>query len=458
MNRTTQKRRVEWAEACGRLMLLSLIRARHSKSLVAAPRHSKSLVAACLFLFLLSATTWQRPNFGAIDEGATATKRVSRVTPGGLSDLRFFHYRPKPRMFGYFFEADGSLVGSRSIRPLRESAHNSAREVQSLGDGPREYTPSSTDHGEGCVDQHEWQSASYPTCNALHETSFNTFPQAARTTEDEVVFVARGAYRRVFLVRQWDGTPLALKTVKRKSSEFRPKMYEKHRIDAMAMERLTSSPYVVDVFGFCGNSGLFEFSDEGNLSDRVDEGDIPKLDKLKLAHRAAAALADAHMLDDEGRATLAHADLAIRQYVSIGGEYKLNDFNKSHFLKVNPKTKEVCGFEVRHKKFNSANRSPEEYALEHQTDKADVFSLGNVIYILLVGHKPFDGTDKEIAHRKLVAGERAAIDAEVYPRDDPVYDAMITAIERCWIHDPRERATSREVASYLRSRLDKIAK
>lgn len=43
--------------------------------------------------------------------------------------------------------------------------------------------------------------------------------------------------------------------------EFKPEYYELHRRDAVAMERLTRSPFVVNVFGMCGNSALNELAD-----------------------------------------------------------------------------------------------------------------------------------------------------------------------------------------------------
>ena len=42
--------------------------------------------------------------------------------------------------------------------------------------------------------------------------------------------------------------------------DFLPEYYELHRRDAVAMERLTQSPYVMDIFGHCGQSSLTEIA------------------------------------------------------------------------------------------------------------------------------------------------------------------------------------------------------
>jgi hypothetical protein len=35
------------------------------------------------------------------------------------------------------------------------------------------------------------------------------------------------------------------------------------------MERLTRNPFVVDIYAYCGNSGVFEFADGGDIADAL---------------------------------------------------------------------------------------------------------------------------------------------------------------------------------------------
>jgi hypothetical protein len=63
--------------------------------------------------------------------------------------------------------------------------------------------------------------------------------------------------------------------------------YDRHRRDALSMERLTSSPMVLDIYSFCGNSGVFEFASGGDITDAIWPRDgtsnkLTPLDKLRI--------------------------------------------------------------------------------------------------------------------------------------------------------------------------------
>jgi serine/threonine protein kinase len=165
-----------------------------------------------------------------------------------------------------------------------------------------------------------------------------------------------------------------LKTI-RLEHEMTPRNFERHRRDAMAMERLSSSPLVVDIYAFCGNSGVFEFADGGDLSDtlwpkqqakRVTNS-LSKKKKLRIATQITSALAAVHNFDREGRASVAHADISLNQFIKINGRFKLNDFNRARFLRWNLKHDRMCTFHVGNNP--GKNRSPEEYRYEGQTEK-----------------------------------------------------------------------------------------
>lgn len=94
----------------------------------------------------------------------------------------------------------------------------------------------------------------------------------------------------------------------------------RHRKDALASERLTSSPYVANIYGFCGNSGVFDYADDGDIDMLIwpddEPEDPPKLtryQKLDLALQVSRGVAASHNVDREGRASLAHTDIS-REY------------------------------------------------------------------------------------------------------------------------------------------------
>ena len=110
----------------------------------------------------------------------------------------------------------------------------------------------------------------------------------------------------------------------------------------MAMERLTKSPYVVNIFGSCGPSVINEFADfvEGvhNFRDfakqmrNKDSDGILRL-KLNIAAMIAMGVQDIHEIDGIGNATMVHYDInPMNVAITFGGIPKLNDFNVAEFI------------------------------------------------------------------------------------------------------------------------------
>ncbi len=134
------------------------------------------------------------------------------------------------------------------------------------------------------------------------------------------------------------------------------------------MERLTSSPYVVDVYSFCAQSTINEYADfirgyqdfrsfakqlRGNNEKRVLQL------KLKIATMIALGVQHIHELDGPNNATLVHYDLnPMNIVITSGGVPKINDFNLAEFIHWNPTIRRRCGFIGRF--YEPWWRSPEE--------------------------------------------------------------------------------------------------
>ena len=65
------------------------------------------------------------------------------------------------------------------------------------------------------------------------------------------------------------------------------------------MDRLMASPYVVDIYGFCGRS-VNEFIDDPGLAEIVDKLKKQPLKCLKFARDIASDLVDVHDMDGSG--------------------------------------------------------------------------------------------------------------------------------------------------------------
>eukprot|EP00591_Stephanopyxis_turris_P011789 CAMPEP_0195511144 /NCGR_PEP_ID=MMETSP0794_2-20130614/3576_1 /TAXON_ID=515487 /ORGANISM="Stephanopyxis turris, Strain CCMP 815" /LENGTH=283 /DNA_ID=CAMNT_0040638693 /DNA_START=704 /DNA_END=1555 /DNA_ORIENTATION=- len=278
---------------------------------------------------------------------------------------------------------------------------------------------------------------------------------------ENVKFLAHGTWRDVWMIKELDGSKRVVKTI-RYEHDWEDRNYDRHRRDALASEVLTASPYVVNIYGHCGNSGIYEYAPHGDISDYIDGSELTKLVKLRIASQVAHGIADAHNVvkDDGGdieRAQMAHTDIQEGQFVLIDGVFKLNDFNRCRFLRRNRKTNEVCGYEVGHNP--GTFRSPEEYRYDVQTEKVDIYSMGNIFYLLLTGKYPFYNmkptSDKKL--KKMIAkGEKPYIPSDLKHSHDPADVALIKAMEMCHILDPVKRAGAREVATLLDKALETI--
>ena len=104
------------------------------------------------------------------------------------------------------------------------------------------------------------------------------------------------------------------------------------------------------------------------------------------------------------------------------------------------------------------DRSPEEYAYDRETEKIDVYSLGNIFFGLLTGKELFYDEDKrnDKAIMKYVKqGKRSTIPEKYKNSDDPFEQTLLNAIEMCWKQDPKERATARALQKLFENELEK---
>jgi tRNA A-37 threonylcarbamoyl transferase component Bud32 len=113
-------------------------------------------------------------------------------------------------------------------------------------------------------------------------------------------------------------------------------------MDAFVMTKLTSSPYVMGIYGYCGLSQVVEYGPNGNIHDLVkvaretEKDKLSSLQKLKICVQIATAVADMHSID------VVHNDLCCHQYILVDGVYKLSDYDFSDFVKRNTETNETC--------------------------------------------------------------------------------------------------------------------
>lgn len=330
-------------------------------------------------------------------------------------------FSAKPRTLGYFYGHVNStslvglddhelpLVDSRLFRIRRSTLLQTGdlqRQLDLLDskDYRNKLADTMEDHGRDCVAQYSWQESSSPTCNTVMEVDvvnsliryahqhhhYNnnssssedvSSPNAIMDSSDmmsststTLKFLANGYWRDVWQLTDhqinegWDTTATTATATTGFNFVFKTQRYEhafvdrnfdRHRRDAVAMERLTASPFIMDIYGFCGTSGVFEFADGGSLDGALwstggggSDGDTVEpwnsMERLVVAYQVAAALAAVHNYPKEGTAAMAHTDIALGQYVYVqeAGSFKLQDFNRARFLAWNNKTNTPCTYQV----------------------------------------------------------------------------------------------------------------
>ncbi len=197
-----------------------------------------------------------------------------------------------------------------------------------------------------CLPMAKWMTASFPNCNSVHEISMqNGLSTKTYDDEDDLKFLAQGWFRDTWKYANEnfdEEPPVVLKTL-RIEREFLEEYFDLHRRDAVAMERLTFSPYVVNVHGYCGQSAINEFA-EGILGGKVNnleqlnrklrgkESDPQALLlKLQLATKVSLGLAHIHNIhiSDESGVGSKSVQSLLYEDAAPNSNYSTTGFRKS---------------------------------------------------------------------------------------------------------------------------------
>jgi hypothetical protein len=311
-----------------------------------------------------------------------------------------------------------------------------------------------------CQPSHPWQRQSFLVCNTLHEveTSFDT----------TLNFINCGGSRCAFrLLDDFGGDYVVMKTIKY-SSDFVAIRYDKARIDALTMERLTSSPYVANIYGNCGTSQLVETAEQ-NLHDlfkRKRKGStvLTSMQKLKIAFQLSSAVADLHSFDG-ATPSMAHMDICCHQFILVQGVYKLNDFHLSTFLELDTfqnftaTSTVMCPVKTVWSEFLAKLHAPEEQQKTNgdwpdvfNAPAVDVYMLGNVLYTLMTSSWVFEGMATEDAVAAMRKRSRPFMPTQM---NDPIISVLRHVILECW-KDVNARPTSKDINIYLKEHLSQL--
>lgn len=243
------------------------------------------------------------------------------------------------------------------------------------------------------------------------------------------------------------------------------------------MERLTGSPNIINMYGFCGMTVLQEFAGR-ELAHVVDGGKLNSLEKLKLGRQIAQGVADIHSIPGDSGDEYAHSPSLVHNDINLAnlvftadGRPVLNDFNIAILLMKHKTTGETCPFYSHFP--NPQWKAPEEQVVDDDNNnsennlpivnsKIDIYALGNIFFRLVAGASPWKQPDadrlypeeqKEVSRLKRFNGTMPTIPDAVLgsatEENDPSLAAIVEAMRLCYRFDPVDRPTAAELVAFL---------
>mmetsp|Transcript_8147 Transcript_8147/g.12086 ORF Transcript_8147/g.12086 Transcript_8147/m.12086 type:complete len:500 (+) Transcript_8147:264-1763(+) len=334
--------------------------------------------------------------------------------------------------------------------------------------------------GDDCRPARAWQTTSRPTCNVVHEIDWMNFDvhssrrnSAYSDATARLTFLNRGGTRIVWKANgsSTERIGFVLKTL-RMDKAFSEIMLEYQRIDALAMDELTSSTNVVDVYGYCGQTVMNEIG-IGDLH-RAEKffsshGNYTSLRKLQLAQDVANAVADLQEIDKEMGPLILHRDIGpANMLIMPDGRMKLNDFNGAQMMYWDYANNHMCGY--RRTKLCGEDgrradaRSPEECLGNVLSEKSDTYSIGTILFFILTNDRIYHSheddrkfsSDNALVREVIRKGQEPRLPSKIEESNDTAIGAIRTAMRQALIHDPVERPTARSIATLLEQTLLKI--
>lgn len=278
---------------------------------------------------------------------------------------------------------------------------------------------------------------------------------------------------------------------------YEEKYYEDTRVDAVAMERLTASPYIINIYGFCGLTVVQEYGGK-DLTKALAGGNMSSFSKLKLAKQVAEGLYHIHSVRDSDRdflndvskplrktnlhqVTLVHNDINLANLLfTVDNRPMLNDFNIAKLVMRHNITGEMCPFYSHFP--NPQWKAPEEQVIDdgndesddvaidntvrqiYQSDtsfpivneKVDIYALGNVYYRLLTGLNPWrppkadrlsDSDKSFVAKMKKLHGATPPVPSDIkhHAQNDPALQTILDVMNLCYDYHPADRPSAYEI-------------
>jgi len=340
-----------------------------------------------------------------------------------------------------------------------------------------------------------WHRLSFPTCNDIHEidlrkdlslkqkrsvripVDLSSGDNSGNWTSEEngfsnkLGYLGSGLWRQVWKVdprnegldvgRNMEYQQAVIKVMKSEHN-VDARNFDRHRRDALVMERLTSSNHIVSIYSFCGNTVLTEYAgislDELIYNTDINDndrgvktnhyGDNYSLNNSKgRIHLALDVMRGIEAIHEILDGPVLHADVQAKQFLfdPVKG-VKLNDFNRCRFLPRSDKTGQSC--KVKIPSAPGGHRSPEEYEHYKVDEKIDIFSTANVLFAILTREKAWNTSKKLEIAKGVMKGTRPQI-KQKYREPGSLDAALAEIILKAYNADPKQRPTAKQSVEIL---------
>lgn len=264
---------------------------------------------------------------------------------------------------------------------------------------------------------------------------------------DNPIAIGSGSYRVAFRVGGQ-----VLRTIRRDPNfelrQISPKTWrDQQQMDVSAMEYLSPSSRVVDLYASCGTSMLTEMG-ETTLGSLIRTKQINNtLQMLEIAYQVALALQDVHDVHRSGQPILAHGDFHVRNILRTqDNRFIVNDMNQAIWI--------APGCKYSNDNFHGLalpERPPERLDKDEFFDPvaADMFGLGNILAALLYQNpRPFISivNQEQAAQRRMITVNETAW-------NDPAIRTLVFSAATCLSAKPEDRPTAAEVTRSLETAL-----
>lgn len=334
--------------------------------------------------------------------------------------------------------------------------------------------------GGDCRPAKLWQTDPRPACNVVHEIDLmNVDVESSRRNVNHsdattrVTPLGHGGTRIVWKVSgsYIESTGFVLKTLKL-GKKFDQINLDKQRRDAVALDELTNSPNVVNVYAYCAQTAINEIGVKDLNGVKIffqTHGNYTSLTKLKLAKDVANAVADLQEIDKEMGPLMVHNDIGpANMLIMPDGRLKLNDFNGAHMIYWDYDNNSTCGY--RDKKFCGEDhrrvdtRSPEECLGNMLSEKLDTYSIGTILFFILTNERMYHSheedkkfsSDTALLREVIRKGQEPRLPLTIEESNNTAIVAIRTAMRQALTHDSVKRPTARNIATLLDQALKKI--